>query len=531
MQTLAHENRETLEIFAAAQGIPKGGMFSSVNPCLVLQKQSDNGQWVTIGRTETQSGVTDTTFRAAITHEYVFQTKQILKAVLMNDGGNNHLTEIGSFQFELPKLIAAPVGKFINDLMSPAGKNVGKITLAIAPVVRDRFAYNIDLKCMGVKDVQMFSKSDPLIRVYRPRPDQEGQRNAALIPDAGWVRVHETEYKKNELNPDFLPFSITASKLNRGDEDAPVKFEIWDYTTGVDNYKNRIGKGYITVRQILEQNIRTIKTFDEKGKPSGDIIIEKFEKIRTYDMLDYVKGGLNIGQVLAIDFTSSNGNPKDPNSLHYFDQNTSNTYELVIQAVANILFQYDKDGKIPMYGFGARFPIIGVNDTKDFFFLQTPGLICATSAAEACKIYESAFEYTELSGPCHLSPAIKSTADWVRGVMTIDKLFYGVLIIITDGEVKDMDQTIQAIIEAAELPMSVILIGVGNANFDDLSRLDGNKEKLRSNANVSPSRDIVTFVPYKTIPNITLLSEAILSELPHQIVNYFRMRNIAPNVQ
>jgi len=42
---------------------------------------------------------------------------------------------------------------------------------------------------------------------------------------------------------------------------------------------------------------------------------------------------------------------------------------------------------------------------------------------------------------------------------------YFVLLIITDGVITDMPQTVQAVIEASYLPMSIIIVGVGNADF------------------------------------------------------------------
>lgn len=40
-----------------------------------------------------------------------------------------------------------------------------------------------------------------------------------------------------------------------------------------------------------------------------------------HTFLEYVFGGCEISLVLAIDFTLSNGDPKDKDSLHYFDPN------------------------------------------------------------------------------------------------------------------------------------------------------------------------------------------------------------------
>ena len=47
---------------------------------------------------------------------------------------------------------------------------------------------------------------------------------------------------------------------------------------------------------------------------------------------------------------------------------------------------------------------------------------------------------------------------------------YHVLLIITDGVISDMSQTIKAVITASELPMSIIIVGVGDADFDAMDR-------------------------------------------------------------
>ncbi len=75
---------------------------------------------------------------------------------------------------------------------------------------------------------------------------------------------------------------------------------------------------------------------------------------------------------------------------------------------------------------------------------------------------------------------------------------YQTLLILTDGEIHDMDQTIDHIIKAASLPLSIIIVGVGNANFDNMNRLDGDNGLYSSNGVRCP-RDIVQFVPFRDV--------------------------------
>ena len=66
----------------------------------------------------------------------------------------------------------------------------------------------------------------------------------------------------------------------------------------------------------------------------------------------------------------------------------------------------------------------------------------------------------------------------------------------TDGVIHDMNPTINAIINAAYLPMSIIIIGIGNENFQQMVQLDGD-EGLYNNQGVKAQRDLVQFVPFK----------------------------------
>ena len=120
--------------------------------------------------------------------------------------------------------------------------------------------------------------------------------------------------------------------------------ELWDYSKDGEESMKRIGKGYFTIMQLASNAIKEVATLDDSKKPSGTIIIEKFDRQRTYDIVDYMNGGLSLNMVVMIDFTDSNGDPKtDKKSLHFFDKSSQNLYEQVISSVGSILFKYDRD--------------------------------------------------------------------------------------------------------------------------------------------------------------------------------------------
>jgi len=58
---------------------------------------------------------------------------------------------------------------------------------------------------------------------------------------------------------------------------------------------------------------------------------------------------------IAIDFTASNGEISNWNSLHYIDpynKDVMNQYESAIVSVGSVLENFDNDKMFPVYGFG-----------------------------------------------------------------------------------------------------------------------------------------------------------------------------------
>lgn len=68
------------------------------------------------------------------------------------------------------------------------------------------------------------------------------------------------------------------------------------------------------------------------------------------------------------------------------------------------------------------------------------------------------------------------------------------------------------------LPISIIIMGVGDANFKSMDRLDSDETRLVDHANRVQVRDNVQFVPYNECRNEEhMLKNQVLMELPEQI--------------
>merc|ERR1712038_268095 len=99
-----------------------------------------------------------------------------------------------------------------------------------------------------------------------------------------------------------------------------------------------------------------------------------------------------------------------------------------------------------------------------------------------------------------------------------------------------MDQTVASIVSASSLPMSIIIVGVGNEDFSDMERLDGDDRALQCGG-IKATRDIVQFVELRkfvTGPhswNKEALAKEVLAEIPDQLVKWMMSKGIMPGTR
>uniref|UniRef100_A0A8C4QMF6 Copine Va n=1 Tax=Eptatretus burgeri TaxID=7764 RepID=A0A8C4QMF6_EPTBU len=90
---------------------------------------------------------------------------------------------------------------------------------------------------------------------------------------------------------------------------------------------------------------------------------------------------------------------------------------------------------------------------------------------------------------------------------------------------------------ASSLPMSIIIVGVGPAEFEAMEELDGDEVRLSSGDKVA-ERDIVQFVPFRDyverggeeVLSIERLARDVLAEIPDQVLTFMKSQDIAPFV-
>ena len=99
-----------------------------------------------------------------------------------------------------------------------------------------------------------------------------------------------------------------------------------------------------------------------------------------------------------------------------------------------------------------------------------------------------------MAGPTFFSSVMDVFTDFAMEGRDLKTYF--VLLILTDGNIHDMQETKQMIVEASKLPCSIIIVGVGNEDFDMMVELDSDDKLLKDDKNNKAKRDIVQFVRF-----------------------------------
>ncbi|XP_066558258.1 copine-1 isoform X2 [Amia ocellicauda] len=518
-----------VELSVSCNNLIDKDVGSKSDPLCVLLQSTGEDKWVEVDRTEKIKNCQDPEFSKKIRVDYYFEKVQKLKFGIYDiDNKSTDLGDddfLGGFECTLGQVVSSK--KLIRPLELKKGKPAGKGTITIsAEEIKDNRAIVLDVEARGLDKKDLFGKSDPFLEFFKQADDGK------------WQLVHRTEVIKNNLNPTWKQFSVSLQTFCNSDLNKPIKVHCSDYDS--DGSHDLIGVFETKVSQLQNTSLSAPVEFDcvhpekkqkkKNYKNSGVVKIRSCKIVADYSFLDYVMGGCQINFTVGIDFTGSNGDPKSPDSLHYLSPNGLNQYLSAIWSVGQVVQDYDTDKLFPAFGFGAQVPP-DFKVSHEFALNFNPSNPYCQGVQGIVEAYRFALPQVKLYGPTNFSPIIHHVARFAaQAAQQGTAAQYFVLLILTDGEITDLDQTRQAIVACSKLPMSIIIVGVGEADFKAMEFLDGDGGVLKSLTGEPVARDIVQFVPYRDFVSAPkeALAQSVLAEVPTQLVSYFKMLNLAP---
>uniref|UniRef100_A0A672I2R1 Copine family member IX n=1 Tax=Salarias fasciatus TaxID=181472 RepID=A0A672I2R1_SALFA len=399
----------------------------------------------------------------------------------------------------LGEIIGSTGGRVERTLSGIPGKKCGVIILTAEELSNCRDIATMQLCANKLDKKDFFGKSDPFLVFYRSNED------------GTFTICHKTEVIKNTLNPVWQPFTIPVRALCNGDYDRTVKVDVYDWDR--DGSHDFIGE-FTTSYRELSRGQNQFNVYEVSGG-SLFVTLLSFKVESEYTFVDFIRG-----------------NPSQPTSLHYMSPYQMNAYAMALKAVGEIIQDYDSDKLFPAYGFGAKLPPDG--KISHAFPLSgdadNPNCVGIEGVLEA---YFQSLRTVQLYGPTNFAPVINKVANCAAEIT--DGSQYFVLLMITDGVISDMVQTKEAVVNAASLPLSIIIVGVGPAEFDAMEELDGDEVRVSSRGRLA-ERDIVQFVPFRDyidrsgnqVLSMARLAKDVLAEIPDQLLSFMKSRGIEP---
>ncbi|KAJ6247113.1 copine-8 [Anaeramoeba flamelloides] len=506
METSSQNSK--INITISAKDLPQNGS------CAILVIQEED-EWRELGRTEFQSSKKPK-FQESLIADFEFGQIQNFRIILCSHQKGLFSEGFGYVQFTLGELIVKHRSSITKQLLDPTSNKstAGIVSLIATEIKKENLDLSLRWRCKKIK--KLSNKSSAYLKFY------------AIKPKGEKIKIYKTLSVSNAQDLKWDPKRITTQELCKGDENNEIFVELWEQKS--EEKEKLFAVGSTLLQKIVNEGndfqLPLIAPSNQNKKKAKALCVlqsYKFMQQIQNSLFDFFSANISLSLSFAVDFTASNGRPEFPKSLHFLDPPNKNVYESVISLLGNSLIPYmGAETMIPCFGFGGKINTLRGNQDSICFPLngntenpECDGLEGVLSA------YENALKSVALHGPT-------SVTNIIQGITYMTKQQgdnkYTVLVIITDGVPIDINQTRKLISKSAKQAMSVIFIGVGDEDFDEL------KDICEFNSKKS-TRDNCKFVLFdkKMKNNPKLFVQKSVSQISPQILQRMRINQQKPN--
>ena len=339
--------------------------------------------------------------------------------------------------------------------------------------------------------------------------------------------IFTTELIKNESEKSLIEFSKTFL--------CNYHFsKIQSFKVNVKRWKNRQHFVSLKVLDNINLTLSTLVSFN-RGKfetkvnekiPNSEVIIIKVEnpnyaeekKNNIFSFFDYIKAGIKLESYIGIDFTQG---------VEHNQDTDSNQYLQAISGFRETIYDYVRDFQV--YGYGATLKNQILMENPDYFNLSLSQNPTLTGYANIEKAYKECLDQIKYLNSCSLSPLLNNIKKIIYERYKPD--IYSILFLLVNNSPanKDLQNTIDSFIENSYLPLSVVIIGIGNRELDDVKKLINHKNKYSSKG-MERLRNNIYFISMKECNfNNEMLKNKCLKELPKQLVEYYSLTKSSPD--
>ena len=508
-------NLEIIDIHVSLKNVRKLDKVSESDPMVVLSIPVD-GQIVEVARTEVIWNDCNPSFVKFFKAAFIFQIQQpLIFDVYDVDSEHAPLKNhdyIGRVETNMQTIMSNKLRsiEFPIVLGNDDSGAQGTLVLAIEQSKDNSSVIKGQVSVKKLRKIHTFSRNRPYVLISRV---SETGKDLPVFRTAAGPKSYTYTFKE---------FEIPASNVGDGNLSTLITVSAMHYSTRKAD--KLIGSVQNTVSYFIDTAGQPQQLYDKENRKAGSILFNKLALEKKPTFYDYLQSGLQLNLITAIDFTISNGDPSSPYSLHYINPESFNQYEKCIWEIGSIICPYDTDQEFAVFGFGATvdgrvnhcFPLNGNSKNPNVHGLD--GIL---------NVYRQYLKDVSLNGPTYFHCIIEAAGE-VAKVSFQTSRTYTVLLILTDGCINDLNETARTIVEKAHTPLSIIIIGVGSADFSSMEFLDGDDGELKKYSRGHKVRDIVQFVPFNKYQNGNLAAE-VLAEIPSQVHQYCSANGFYPN--
>ncbi|EDO49902.1 predicted protein, partial [Nematostella vectensis] len=448
-----------IEIFVQCTDLVQLDKFSKSDPLCVLSVKK-LGHWTEFGRTESLPNNLSPKFVESFVLEPSASLYPRLRFSLYDLANftSKDLRKhdfIGCTEIDIDSLLSAE-SPYVRTLRVPGDiQTRGFIKLFYEEVHTSLTNVRFQISGVNLEKRSLLSKWDVFFELER------------LLPGGFYHPVYRSEIVARTLDPRWSPFDIYLQKLCNEEVTREAVISCWHYSSSGAN--TLIASARCPVGHLINRSIKVLQLVKpqktqkaRRAGTAGSLRIDHCHVDKHFSLVDYIRGGCDVTIACAIDFTLSNGDPSCRSSLHTLSCLYQNEYIGALRALGPVLMHYDEDKQIPTFAFGAKskhgipycFALNGDESEPEISSIET-----------LIDTYTRSLTTIKLGGPTYLVPVIKRLADYATRELSQDSQHYLVAMVIMDGVANDLDDTKEQIIQVSGLPLSIVVVGVGPADF------------------------------------------------------------------
>ena len=335
-----------IEMTLSCRNLLNKDILSKSDPyCMVQMKDSWSEKFIEIGRTETVNDNLNPEWVKKFIISYNFETVQKMRFEVwdVDPDGKDFL---GQFETTLAEIVAFSGRQFIGKLTGIPGKDCGDLIIVTEEISSCKQIVQMQFRAKSLTKMSWLWRNDPFLVLSRSNED------------GTYSVVMKSEPVYSTQNPLWMPITMRVRTLCNGDYDRTIKIDCYDNRSNGDH--KLIGSSHTSLRTLAQgpshNKYPLIHPVKQKTKSnytnSGFVELNSIAITEEITFLDYIKSGTQMHFAVAIDFTASNGPPRDPQSLHFLDiyGGRPNPYEIALRSVGEIIQHYDSSGMFPAFG-------------------------------------------------------------------------------------------------------------------------------------------------------------------------------------